>query len=117
MAQPAHIGPSLAPLASMLEILHSPPGRRFRQRYRRKSSTERGRTARYAVILAGVGLTLVGFFFLAVPGPGIPILAVGLALVAQESKGLARLLDRAEIRLRRWWKRLKKSSPRRRGSI
>jgi hypothetical protein len=44
-------------------------------------------------------------FFLAVPGPGIPILAVGLALVAQESKTTARLLDRAEIRLRRQWKR------------
>ena len=89
----------------MLEILHSSPGRRFRERYRRKTSSERGRLARYACILAGIGLTMVGVFFLAVPGPGIPILAVGLALVAQESKAMARLLDRAEIRLRRWWKR------------
>jgi hypothetical protein len=45
---------------------------------------------------------------MAVPGPGIPILAVGLALVAQESAAMARLLDRAEIRLRRLWKRLRK---------
>jgi len=44
-------------------------------------------------------------FFLAVPGPGIPILAVGLALIAQESSTLARGLDRTEVRLRRSWKR------------
>jgi hypothetical protein len=44
---------------------------------------------------------------MAVPGPGIPILAFGLALVAQESSVMARLLDRAEVKLRRWWKRLR----------
>jgi hypothetical protein len=64
--------------------------------------------ARWAVILAGIGLTVVGTFFLAVPGPGIPILAVGLALVAQESASTARLLDRAEIRIRRRWRRLRR---------
>jgi hypothetical protein len=44
---------------------------------------------------------------MAVPGPGIPILLVGLALIAQESAVMARFLDRAEIRLRRWWKRVR----------
>jgi putative transmembrane protein PGPGW len=91
----------------MRDIVHATPGRRFQQRYRRKSQTERGRMARCAAVLAGVGLTIVGLFFLAVPGPGIPILAVGLALIAQESAVTARLLDRTEIRLRRWWKRLR----------
>jgi hypothetical protein len=42
-----------------------------------------------------------------VPGPGIPILAVGLALIAQESETTARWLDRTELRLRRWWKKLR----------
>jgi hypothetical protein len=92
----------------MFDIVHATPGRRFQERYRRKASSERGRLARYAVILAGVALTLIGIFFLAVPGPGIPILAVGLALIAQESAVTARLLDRAELRLRRWWKRLRR---------
>ena len=49
-----------------------------------------------------------GVFFLAVPGPGIPILLVGLALIAQESSTLARWLDRTEVRLRRWWKKLRR---------
>ena len=92
----------------MLDIVHATPGRRFQERYRRKAQTERGRMARCAAVLAGIGLTIVGLFFLAVPGPGIPILAVGLALIAQESAFTARLLDRTEIRLRRWWRRLRR---------
>jgi Putative transmembrane protein (PGPGW) len=88
-------------------FVHTSPGRRFQERYRRKSASDRGRIARCAVMLAGIGLTLVGVFFLAVPGPGIPILAIGLALVAQESALMARFLDRAEVRLRRWWKRVR----------
>jgi hypothetical protein len=62
---------------------------------------------RCACVCAGVLLSLVGVFFLAVPGPGIPILAVGLALIAQESAALARWLDRAELRLRRLWRRFR----------
>jgi putative transmembrane protein PGPGW len=91
----------------MLDIVHATPGRRFQERYRRRARSERGRVARCAAVLAGIGLTIVGLFFLAVPGPGIPILAVGLALIAQESVVAARFLDRAEIRLRRWWKRMR----------
>jgi hypothetical protein len=92
----------------MFELAHSRPGQRFQDRYRRKSETGRGRLARCAVILAGIALTLVGIFFLAEPGPGIPILAVGLALIAQESAVMARFLDRAELRVRGWWKRLRR---------
>ena len=89
----------------MLEILHGSPGRRFRERYRRMRQQKGSAWKRCALVCGGVLLCIVGLFFMAVPGPGIPILAVGLALVAQESAGLARLLDKAEIRLRRWWKR------------
>ncbi|MGH8742596.1 MAG: PGPGW domain-containing protein, partial [Burkholderiales bacterium] len=92
---------------AMFDIVHATPGRRFQQRHRRKSQSERGRMARWAVIFAGVALTTVGVFFLAVPGPGIPILAIGLALIAQESAATARFLDRTELRLRRWWRRLR----------
>jgi hypothetical protein len=89
----------------MLEILHSQPGRRFRERYRRKQQEKGSAWKRCAFVCGGILLALVGLFFMAVPGPGIPILAVGLALIAQESATVARLLDRAEVRLRQWWKR------------
>ena len=92
----------------MVEIIHSQPGRRFQERYRRMHAGKKSMWKRCAFGCAGVLLSLVGVFFLAVPGPGIPILAVGLALIAQESATMARWLDRAELRLRRWWKKLRR---------
>ena len=86
----------------------SPPGRRFQERYQRKLQSERGRLIRCGTFCAGIVLTLVGVFFLLVPGPGIPILAVGLALIAQESATAARFLDRGELRVRGWLKRLRR---------
>ena len=91
----------------MLEIAHGQPGRRFQERYRRMHDGKASAWKRCGLFCAGIVLTLVGIFFLAVPGPGIPILVIGLALVAQESVTLARWLDRTEVRLRRWWKKLR----------
>ena len=70
----------------MVEIIHSQPGRRFQERYRRMHADKTSLWKRCAFVCAGVLLSLVGVFFLAVPGPGIPILVIGLALIAQESK-------------------------------
>lgn len=89
-----------------MEIVHSTPGRRFQERYRKKQGDSAWK--RCAFICAGAVLTLVGVFFLAVPGPGVPILLVGLALLAQTSAAVARGLDRAEVKLRRWWKNLRR---------
>ena len=91
----------------MVEIIHSQPGRRFQERYRRMHADKTSLWKSCAFVCAGVLLSLIGVFFLAVPGPGIPILALGLALIAQESATLARWLDRAELRIRRWWKKLR----------
>jgi len=86
----------------------SPPGQRFQERYQRKRKHPRGGLARCGAVCAGIVLTLAGIFFLVVPGPGIPILALGLALIAQESRVTARFLDRAELRVRGWLKRLRR---------
>jgi hypothetical protein len=96
-------------LQSWDRFAHATPGRRFQERYKRMREEKGSVWKRCAFVCGGVLLSLVGLFFMAVPGPGIPILAVGLALVAQESAVMARLLDRAELRLRRWWKRLRRS--------
>jgi Putative transmembrane protein (PGPGW) len=89
-------------------FVHARPGRRFQDRYRRKRQARASAWKRCGLVAGGIVLALVGIFFMAVPGPGIPILAIGLALVAQESAAMARLLDRTEIRLRRLWKRIRK---------
>jgi hypothetical protein len=77
------------------------PGRRFRNLYRLKRASPGGRFYRCAAIAVGFLLCLMGLFFLAVPGPGIPILLFGATLLAQQSLGMALMLDRTEVRLRR----------------
>ena len=66
-------------------FVHARPGRRFQDRYRRMRQAKGGAWKRGAFVCGGIALALVGIFFMAVPGPGIPIFAIGLALVAQES--------------------------------
>jgi hypothetical protein len=95
-------------MAGWDRFVHSPPGRRFQDRYRRKRRDKGSGWKRCALVCGGIALVLVGIFFMAVPGPGIPILAIGLALLAQESAAMARLLDRTELRLRRLWKCVRK---------
>jgi|SRR5688572_14844850 hypothetical protein len=80
----------------------SRPGRRFQDFYDRKRGSRGGALWRCGAIMLGGLLCLVGLFFMAVPGPGIPILALGTVLIAQQSQVTARLLDRAEMSLRRF---------------
>lgn len=83
----------------------SAPGRRFRYLHRRKRESAGGRVYRCSAVCVGVLLCLVGIVFLFIPGPGIPILLLGAALIAQQSRGAAALLDRFEFRLRRLLRR------------
>jgi hypothetical protein len=91
------------------QFRHDRPGERFykhRERMRKKS---RKHTA--AAFALGVLLCAAGFMFLFIPGPGLPLIVFGLALVATHWKRLADGMDRAELRLRRatrrvgnWWR-------------
>src|SRR5262245_4093622 len=75
------------------EFRKSKPGQRFRDHYRRKQASSQGAFWRCAAVAAGALLFLAGIVFLAIPGPGIPILAAGAALLAQQSRSVAELLD------------------------
>ena len=77
------------------------PGSRFQEQYdrnRRERSTAVGRALRIAV---GLLLFPVGVFFLAVPGPGLLVIAVGAVMIAREFRSAARALDAIEVRGRR----------------
>ena len=84
------------------QFKRSRPGRRFQDSYDRKRDSRGGALWRCGVVVLGALLCLVGLFFMAVPGPGIPILALGAVLIAQQSQVTARLLDRAEVSVRRF---------------
>jgi uncharacterized membrane protein HdeD (DUF308 family) len=92
-------------LQDMFGFARSPPGRRFQELYERRAP--RSILKRWGRLLGGVLLCLAGLVMLVAPGPGILILLIGGALMAQESVAVARVLDRAELRIRRWWKRLR----------
>jgi hypothetical protein len=89
----------------VLETLHKrwqalarePPGQRFQNRFRQRDQNSRGRVLRLG---AAVVLLALGVFLLVVPGPGMVFIAVGAALLAEESEVAARVIDRAELSLR-----------------
>ena len=60
-------------------------------------------------IIGGAILIAAGLFMLVAPGPGILVLIVGCALVAEESMLMARFLDWSEVRIRRAISALRKN--------
>jgi uncharacterized protein (TIGR02611 family) len=77
------------------------PGHRFQQEYEHHKGGSRGKVSR--VLSVGVGLLIVaiGIVGLPAPGPGMLVIALGGALLARESRAVARAMDWLEVRLRR----------------
>jgi hypothetical protein len=88
------------------EFKEAPPGRRF-QRLRQRR-LERCETCRPAMIAGGALLCATGVILLVLPGPGILLILVGLALIAQESLIVARALDGLEMVARDSWKKIRR---------
>ena len=81
-------------------LARSAPGKRFQDRYQRRSE-QRGNTfVRVLYLAIGIALFALGLVLLIAPGPGFLVIFVGGALIAEESLLFAKGLDRAELRLR-----------------
>jgi uncharacterized protein (TIGR02611 family) len=50
-------------------------------------------------IVAGTVVTIAGLFLIVLPGPGLVVVAIGLALLAQDVPFARRLLDRVRARI------------------
>jgi uncharacterized protein (TIGR02611 family) len=61
---------------------------------RRERHRERSRVVRTAVVLAGFVVVLAGLAMIPLPGPGLLVVAGGLALLALEFAWAERLLER-----------------------
>jgi hypothetical protein len=83
----------------MFDFARSPPGRRFQKLY--ESRPPCSPLKRWGRMAGGILLCVAGLVMLVAPGPGILILLIGGGLMAQESAAVARVLDRAEVRIRR----------------
>jgi hypothetical protein len=79
-----------------------PPGQRFQAHFQRRQQT-RPREFHRKILAIGGGVLVMGagLFFMLAPGPGVLIFLIGALLVAEESLTLARLMDGADLRLRR----------------
>jgi hypothetical protein len=80
------------------------PGHRFRDRYDRDAGRHEHVGWRVVKILAGITALLVGVVEIIFPGPAILFLFVGGALLATQSRAIARLMDWAELRIRAVWR-------------
>ena len=83
-------------------LKQSAPGRRFRDRYRRRQQAGRDRSMlrRVCYVAFGVAIAIGSLVLAPLPGPGWGTFFVGLGIVASEVLHVARLLDRAEVKLR-----------------
>lgn len=66
---------------------------------------------RIAVLVAGVVVIAVGLVLLALPGPGIPLVIGGLALLAREFRFARLLLERGRAHALRVLSRLRRTGP------
>jgi hypothetical protein len=78
------------------------PGERFVNLHKRRQEQRKGGFSWGQILFIGAGLFLIiaGLFFMAVPGPGLPVLVAGLGLMGSESLFMARGLDWTEQKLR-----------------
>lgn len=84
---------------------HDEPGQRFgnhRDRMRKRS-----RKLNVLGLVVGIALIIAGVVFCFLPGPGLIPLVFGFALVGARWKRMAKLMDRAEPRVRELGRREK----------
>ena len=93
------------------DFAKSRPGERFEDRYRRKRSVKAPFWKKFLMPTLGLLIIIAGLVLLPAPGPGIPVVMFGCAVLAERFLFIARFLDRCEPPLRRlaatcfrWWK-------------
>jgi hypothetical protein len=88
------------------------PGHRFEERAERarQNRAKQSWIKRFLEPAVGGLLLAAGVIFCLIPGPGLPLVVIGCALLAQRSMAMARCLDWVEIKVRKliswsekWW--------------
>ncbi|HEX9951199.1 MAG TPA: PGPGW domain-containing protein [Rubricoccaceae bacterium] len=82
------------------DLKEAKPGHRFQDQYERKQKAGRSTARKGAIVAAGIVVLAAGVFLLPAPGPGFIVVALGAAMVAQESLAAARMADTTEVWLR-----------------
>ena len=85
------------------ELRSSRPGHRFQEQYERhqRARHQHSLIRKFAQPAAGFVILAAGIFFCVFPGPGLPLVVIGAALLAGESLLVARPMDWLELRIRK----------------
>ena len=93
-----------SPTKTLHEIEASKPGERFQRLYRKRQRSRHAKGMNVAFNLGGLVVVAIGIATYPIPViPSEIVILAGLALVSQGSLRGAKLLDGAEVRLRRWF--------------
>ena len=76
------------------------PGKRFQQYNEHHQASRRSNASKVLSVVIGVVIVAVGIVALPAPGPGTLVIAIGAALIARESRVVAKALDWLELRIR-----------------
>ena len=81
----------------------SNPGHRFEDRYRRRQQSKQGwlDPGRLFYVIGGLIIAVGSLLFGVLPGPGALTFFLGVGMIAGEFQPVARLLDWAEVRVRK----------------
>jgi hypothetical protein len=104
------------PTQALHELQKAAPGTRFQRLYRRRQRSRHARSMNVAFNVGGLLVIAIGIATYPIPViPSEIVILAGLALISQGSLRGAKILDGAEVRLRRWfapalklWRRLPK---------
>lgn len=92
------------------QLRRAPPGQRFQRRFDARANGSAGPNSllrRVVVIGTAIVLGAIGLVLVFIPGPAILFFFIAGALLAEESRLIARLLDWIELRARAVWRPLK----------
>ena len=85
---------------------HDEPGQRFT--HHRERMKQRSKFINVVGLVLGIALLAAGVAFCFLPGPGTVLIVFGLALVGARWARMARMMDRAEPKLRHFFHRGKR---------
>lgn len=88
------------------------PGRRFQDRYERSAEARNRQHVawRIAKVIAGLVAIAIGVVEILLPGPAVLFFFVGGALLASESRAVARAMDWGERRGRSLWRFVRRTA-------
>jgi hypothetical protein len=87
---------------SWRELKKGRPGHRFQERAEKNANSHSSRSwfRRFLQLAIGIIIIAAGIVLCFIPGPGLPLILLGAALLAERSRPIARLMDWLEVKLR-----------------